>query len=119
MKALKLILQGILGSIVAIIFLGAIGYVLIVAPLSIGIAFAVILAILTAYLSTKIKLALEKKKRETNIVEKINKQKLKIGLTQFESAMVDEPPKPKKSKQTIPAVGVKGKVKKKTKKVKK
>ena len=63
------------GLLIAIIILGLIAYVLSVAPLIIGIIFMIVLGLIGGYFGATIKLAYDRKKRETDIDKKIEKQK--------------------------------------------
>ncbi len=107
-KTLKLFIIGIF----IVIVLGLIGYVLYIANIFIGIAFMIVLALLTGYFGVRIKMALDKRKRESNIDEKIEKQK-------FHMQTADVGRKPIDLSAKVPNKVSKGKkVVKKTKKKK-
>ena len=116
MKALNLLSKAIkiVGiSIVGVIFIGLIGYVVSTAPLSITIAFMVILGLLLGYFGAIMKLGYEKKKRETDIDEKIKKQEFHMKMTE-----VPRQEKKKKKIEKKKVLPIK-KAKKKAKSVKK
>ncbi len=87
---LKLIFKlggSLLGGIVA---LALIMFVVAKTPWYIGIPFVALVGGIGAFFGVNIKLILDQKKRENDIPNKIQNQKFKIGMKDFEKGMAEE-----------------------------
>lgn len=107
MKSTKFILK-----IIAILFFSLIPiigilFILFTSPLIVSIPFVVILGLIIGYFAVRIKMAIDKKERESNIDEKIEKQKFEVKMTDIIEASEDEP-----EKSTVKSDKVKDKIKK-------
>ena len=115
MKFPNLILKIMMGIFLILIPLIGSIYILYISPLIVSIPFVIILGLLMGYFGVIIKMALDKKKRESNIDEKLEKQKFNLKTTDIKKRTVDMSPKEPEVKKPV---NVKKKVKK-AKKVKK
>ena len=106
MKSIKFILKIIAILFFSLIPIAGVLFVLSTSPLIVSISFVVILGLIIGYFAVRIKLAIDKKNRESNIDEKIEKQKYEVKMTDIIEASEDEP-----EKSTIKSDKVKDKVK--------
>lgn len=89
-KVIKFILKALFSIAFLVIFFGLIGYILYTVNIIIGVIFMIILALVSGFFAVKIKVRLDKKKMESNIDVKIEKQKFNLKTKDTNKLMTTE-----------------------------
>ena len=83
---IKSIIKVFFGILFIALLVSLVGYVLYTAPLTVGIIFSIVLALISGYFGFKIKDKMDRKEMETNIDTKIQNQKYPVTMKEMEDA---------------------------------
>ncbi len=86
-NAVKFVIKGLFTLLALGVLLGLIGYVLSETNLIIGIIFMIILGLLIGYFAVNIKFKMDKKKRESKIDEKLEKQRFQVKMKDIKQSI--------------------------------